>query len=148
MSFSHDMPDDYPEHLEAGTQNVHGISGLLAGVRYLTQYGVANVHAKEHALTDQLIDALLAREDCVIYSPRDAARRSGVVAFNIQNIDSTQVAEHLAQHDICIRAGFHCAPLAHEMMGTRTQGAVRVSFSHLNTPDDVEALIDALWAMK
>lgn len=148
LSFSHDMPDDYPEHLEAGTQNVHGISGLLAAVRYLTQYGVANVHAKEHALTDQLIDALLTREDCVIYSPRDAARRSGVVAFNVQNIDSTQVAEHLAQHDICIRAGFHCAPLAHEMMGTRTQGAVRVSFSHLNTPDDVEALIDALWAMK
>jgi cysteine desulfurase family protein len=143
MTFSHEMPDDFPEHLEAGTQNVHGLNGLQAGVRFLMQQDTNAIHAHETQLANKLIDALCDM-DCILYVPRDPAHRSGVVSFNLGNLESTQVGDALAQRGICVRAGFHCAPLLHEAMQTKTRGAVRVSFSLFNTQQDVDALLDAL----
>ena len=101
------------------------------------------IRAHETQLANKLIDALCDM-DCILYVPRDPAHRSGVVSFNLGNLESTQVGDALAQRGICVRAGFHCAPLLHEAMQTKTRGAVRVSFSLFNTQQDVDALLDAL----
>ncbi|MBP3371765.1 MAG: aminotransferase class V-fold PLP-dependent enzyme [Clostridia bacterium] len=144
LTFSQEMPQEYPSHLEAGTQNVHGIAGLGAGVRMLQEKGVENIAAHEKELTEHLLSELTNFPDVVIYSPQDAAYRSGVVSFNIASIDPSHIANALAQEHICVRAGFHCAPLAHKCMNTTHCGAVRVSFSMFNTHDEVDSFLSTL----
>ena len=80
-----------------------------------------------------------------IYGPPNPEDRVGVVGFNIEGVDSTEVAFILDQvYGIAVRAGLHCAPLAHKTLGTLEKGLVRVSFSIFNTHKEVDQLISAL----
>lgn len=143
-SYDRVHPDFMPEHLEAGTLNAHGIAGLLAGLTYIEEKGVDNIRERTCMLADRFERGVLDIPGIRTYGG-GADGRTGIVALNLADVDSSLVADLLnTQYDICTRAGAHCAPLMHKALGTERQGAVRFSFSHLNTEEEVDAGIQAL----
>ena len=122
-SIRQSMPDDLPERAEAGTLNVPGIAGLDAGLRYLKHTGVEKLGRQEQAAAKECVD-MLRRLGFQVYS---GSNQGGVVSF-APKCDGEEAAEKLAKQGIAVRAGLHCAPLAHESAGTLKTGTVRVSF--------------------
>jgi cysteine desulfurase family protein len=144
-SFDRTQPSFMPEALEAGTLNAHGIAGLDAGVRYLLDTGTANVRATVDRLTEQFEKGVSAIEGVTVYGGHAGIARCGIVALNIGDLDSAAVSARLNdEFDICTRPGAHCAPLMHEALGTGERGAVRFSFSHFNTNEEVSRGISAV----
>lgn len=144
-SYDRRQPDFMPEHLEAGTLNAHGIAGLLAGVSYIEGKGVDAIHGETLALADRFETGVAQIPGVKLHGGHGGVDRTGVVAINIGENDSALVADLLSNgYDICTRAGAHCAPLMHEALGTQSQGAVRFSFSHFNTIDEVDQGIRAV----
>lgn len=142
MTFDLKQPVDLPEYLESGTLSVQNISALEQGVKFVknNQDKILN---HELFLANYLINELNKIEGVKVYSPTNIS--SGVVAFNIFDIDSTVVTEILdKKYKICVRGGFHCAPLVHKYLKTESQGAVRVSVSIFNTLEEILYLIDAI----
>ncbi len=143
-SFEKTHPVSLPEALEAGTQNAHGIAGLLAGVRYLSAAGV-DAADNADALARRFVEGVRGISQIVLYGDLDAALRVPVVSLNCRGMDSAELAGGLNdRYNISVRAGVHCAPLMHEALGTKESGAVRFSFSSFNTAREVETAIDAL----
>lgn len=122
-SIRKDMPEDLPERLEAGTMNVPGAAGLAAGIRWLLRRGIGRIHAREHAQAAYCAGALEQLGMRVFHGPHQA----GTVSF-LPGEACEETAEKLARMGIAVRAGLHCAPLAHESAGTIGEGTVRVSF--------------------
>ena len=146
-SFDREHPAAMPEHLEAGTLNAHGIAGLLAGLAYLEAKGVDAIRAETQALAARFEAGVRAIGGVRVYGGGEG-ERVGIVALNIGGTDSALVSDLLnATYGICTRAGAHCAPLMHEALGTGGQGAVRFSFSHFNTTDEIDAGIAAVAAL-
>lgn len=144
-SYDERHPRFMPEALEAGTVNAHGLAGLAAGVAFLQDVGVEQVHAHVSQLADVFEAGARDVPGVRILGGRGGVDRSGIVELNVGDADSAQVADRLAQEfDICVRAGAHCAPLMHRALGTERQGAVRFSFSWFNTAAEVEAAVQAL----
>lgn len=126
------MPLALPERLEAGTQNVAGIAGLLEGVRFVTEQG-DRIRRHERELLDLTAEGLSAmRRVCIFYTP-DLQRQAAVLSFTVAGEESEAVAGYLAENGVAVRAGLHCAPIAHGTVGTEGSGTVRVSFSRFNT---------------
>lgn len=144
-SYDRRHPAQLPEGLEAGTLNAHGLAGLLAGVRYIQEQGREELYHREMELSSAFIQGVRKVRGVTLYGDVDAPERTAVVAFNLGEEDGGVVADVLAQEfGICTRAGAHCAPLIHEALGTSRQGAVRVSFSHMNTMEEVKRAVEAV----
>jgi cysteine desulfurase/selenocysteine lyase len=138
-------PDFMPDRLEAGTINAFGLAGLAAGVQFIKQEGLDNIGSKERALTQRLVKGLREIEGVEVYGPRQIELRSSVVPFNIKGLDGAEVAAVLdEQFDILTRPGIHCAPLAHETIGTFPWGVVRMSVGYFNTEDEIDQAIKAI----
>ncbi|NJE74225.1 aminotransferase class V-fold PLP-dependent enzyme [Pseudoflavonifractor sp. SW1122] len=147
-SYDRRHPRDLPEGLEAGTLNAHGLAGLLAGITYIKEQGRENLYRKEMKLARTFIDGVRDLPGVTLYGDVDALHRTAVVSLNLGEEDAGAVADVLAQEfGICTRAGAHCAPLIHEALGTSARGAVRFSFSHLNTPQEVAQAVDAVFEL-
>ncbi|MGI6551109.1 MAG: aminotransferase class V-fold PLP-dependent enzyme [Syntrophomonadales bacterium] len=145
QSDSLEMPHQLPDRYEAGTQNTVGIAGLGAGVEFIQQTGIDNIFAHEQSLTEHLINGLRGTNRIEIYGPRELDERVGVVSFNIQGMDASEVGLILDQvYNIAVRVGLHCAPLAHKTLGTLEKGSLRASFSFFNTEEEVDQLISAV----
>lgn len=143
-SFSKDMPENSPNRLEAGTSNSHGIAALRAGISFIEEVGLDNIHKKKEALTKQFLEAIKQINGIRIYSNHDKAI-GNLVALNLGRLSSGTLADWLAQdYNICVRPGSHCAPLVHEHFGTEKQGMARFSFSYFNTEEEVATAITAL----
>lgn len=143
-SLLEDHPAQMPEALEAGTLNAHGIAGLLAGITYMQRIGMDRIRSHELALARRFQEGA-ARLPCVKLYGGDLENRAPIVTLNIGSAPSGEVGDLLArQYDICVRAGSHCAPLAHAAFGTQEQGAVRFSFSFFNTEEEIETGIRAI----
>lgn len=140
-SSSDDMrqPSEMPERYESGTVNLPGIAGLLAGVQHIKRFPIEAL-VKERRLTEYLFEGL-QEQKVPLYTPADVAARVGVVSFNIGDYTSSQAADLLAQNDIAVRGGLHCAPGAHRFLDTLQRGAVRASIGWATTEQDVEALL-------
>jgi len=144
-SYDRRQPDFMPERLEAGTLNAHGIAGLLAGVEYIEGKTVEAIHAETLSLANRFEAGVRAIPSVKLHGGHGGIDRTGVVALNIGDNDSALVADLLSNsYGICTRAGAHCAPLMHEALGTDTQGAVRFSFSHFNTEEEIDEGIRAI----
>lgn len=144
-SFSKSHPGQMPEALEAGTLNGPGIAGLAAAVDYLEQTGIDTVRSRELALMRQFYDCVSDCPEIRVYGDFTAAQRAPIVSLNIGDYDSSAVADELfREYDIAVRAGAHCAPLMHEALGTVDTGAVRFSFSCMNTEDEVRTAAAAV----
>lgn len=146
-SFEKEQPEQYPEHLEAGTLNGHGLAGLGAAVRFLLETGVEKVHRHELELTDRFYQGVRQLPGVEVYGDF-SGDRAPVVALNLPGWDAAQAADRLAgKYDIAVRPGIHCAPRIHRALGTESRGAVRFSFGWYNTPQEIDAAIAALWEM-
>ncbi len=139
-----DQPSEYPDRLEAGTINGPGIYALSAGVDYIKKVGLENIRNHENKLKDRFISGLKDEKGIILYGSLDE-NQGPVVSVNVEGIGSSQLAHLLdEQYGIATRAGLHCAPLAHKTIGTEKIGAVRFSFGHFNTEQEVDIAIEAL----
>lgn len=142
-AFDHDQPGGVPAILEAGTSNVAGIAGLRAGVAYIRDHW-QQLRQKQADLNARFLQGLQSIPGLVIYG--DFSRpRVPVFAVNFPGAESAVVSDILWEtYGIATRPGFHCAPLLHESLGTKQQGAVRFSLSSFTTEEDLEAALVAL----
>lgn len=132
-----------PHKFEAGTPNVADAVGLAAAVTYLAALGPDAVLAHERALVTDAMARLGALPGLTLYGP-DAESRSGVVSFSVEGLHPHDLATVLDERGVCIRAGHHCAQPLMRRLGE--PATARASFWVYSTPDDVDALIDAVRA--
>ena len=138
-------PPQMPTALEAGTLNGHGIAGLGAAVCYLQETGLDTIRAKEQELMMAFYEAVLEIPGITVYGDFTDSNRCAIVSLNVRDYDSGEVSDTLsAEYGIATRPGAHCAPLMHKALGTVEQGAVRFSFSHYNTMEEIEIAVFAL----
>ena len=135
------MPEDLPERLEPGTCNVPGAAGLLAGVEYILKTGTEHIYSREFELKKYLVSALRENRAIRVYS---GDSQTGVVSLLVEGEDCEDTARRLSEQGIAVRAGLHCAPLAHHTAGTLDSGTVRISFSCFSTFRDADRLLRAL----
>jgi cysteine desulfurase/selenocysteine lyase len=140
-----EQPEFLPDMCESGTPNAVGLAGLGAGVRWVLEHGVEAIRQQEVALTQQLIDALLAIPGVTVYGGLEASLQTATVLFNIDGMAPSEVGLRLdEEHDILCRVGLHCSPAAHATIGTFPDGGVRFALGVFNTPDEVEAAAQAV----
>lgn len=145
QTYSKIHPTEMPTALEAGTLNGHGIAGLHAAMSYLEETGVDMIRAREQELMKRFYDGVKEIPTVKIYGDFSSMDRCAIVTLNIGDYDSSEVSDELlTEYNISTRPGGHCAPLMHEALGTVEQGAVRFSFSHYNTEEEVDAAIEAV----
>ncbi len=145
QTYNKKHPSEMPTALEAGTLNGHGIAGLDAAIGYLEKEGIDNIRAKEQKLMWKFYNGVKDIPNVKVYGDFGGTERCAVVSLNIGDYDSSEVSDELLMtYGISTRAGGHCAPLMHEALGTVEQGAVRFSFSHYNTDEEVETAIRAV----
>ena len=145
QTYSKTQPEEMPTALEAGTLNGHGIAGLDAAIGYLEETGIDTIRAKEQALMKRFYEGIKEIPGVKIYGDFSSMDRCAVVSLNIRDYDSGEVSDALlTDYGISTRSGGHCAPLMHEALGTVEQGAVRFSFSHYNTEEEVDTAIRAI----
>ena len=142
LSMRQEMPDFLPDRLEAGTQNVCGAAGLLAGIRFVSRRGTGRIHAQERRLANRMMDCLSDLGNVRVF--RGGHDQSGLFSIVVDGMDCEVAAEQLARRDIAVRAGLHCAPLAHQTAGTADTGTVRFSFSAFNSPEQVDQAASAV----
>ncbi|MBQ9148682.1 MAG: aminotransferase class V-fold PLP-dependent enzyme [Oscillospiraceae bacterium] len=138
-SINQAMPDFLPDRAEAGTVNVPGIAGLGEGLRYIRRRGLERIGTAEHRQAMNCAAGLEKLGFQVFQGPHQA----GTVSF-VPGRDCESAAEYLAGQGIAVRAGLHCAPLAHESAGTLETGTVRVSFGHDASDLQTERFLQAV----
>ena len=147
LSYSREHPAQMPVALEAGTLNGHGIAGLKAALTYIREQGQDILRKKELELMWYFYDQVSRLSQVTVYGDFSSrkALRTPVVSLNIGEEDSGWAAGELSErYGIQTRAGAHCATLKHEALKTRDRGAVRFSFSHLNTREEAEMAVYAV----
>lgn len=143
LSESLTQPDFFPDMLESGTQNVPGIAGLGAACDFIIKNRIENIHNYEKDLRERFEEKVMNMDGITIYGDK---HKTAITALNIYGADCVEVAQRLAsEYDICVRAGLHCAILAHKSLGTENVGCVRFSFGFFNTSKEVDFAADALY---
>lgn len=148
LSLQQEMPDFLPDRLEAGTHNMPGIAGLLAGIRFVRENGVQGICEHERKLALLAAEGLREFSGMQVFSEEGLKNQTGVLSFRQLNADVEETAEILAKQGIAVRAGLHCAPLAHRSAGTLETGTVRLSFSPFNTHEEVYGMLAVFEACK
>ncbi len=133
------QPEIMPDKFHCGTLNVCALAGLIEGVKFVLSMGTQKIYEYENELTKHLKNELRSIKGVKVYGADYAI---GNVAFNIASLDSGEAAHMLG--DFALRAGYHCAPLAHVALGTQNTGAIRASVGVFNTKEDIMALVDAV----
>lgn len=144
MNESFDSPDavyykPLPTRLEAGTQNIAGVIGLGAAVKYIESIGYDKIMEQEHYLRKYLIDKLISIPHIDIINIESD---SGIVTFNVDKVFSQDVAYYLNKYNICVRAGNHCAKILKNDVGVTN--TVRVSLYFYNTTEEIDSLVELL----
>ena len=146
-SFSHleTLPTHMPDAFESGTLNLPGIIGLNEGLAYIESQGMENIHNHELALTQSFLEGLQSIDGINIVGKQNIQDRTAVVSITIDGMDPASIAYELeSTYHIMTRVGLHCAPRAHQTLGTYPEGTVRFSFGYANTLKDVESALSAL----
>lgn len=143
LSLQQEMPEFLPDRLEAGTHNVCGAAGLTEGMRFIQRKGLGRIGAHEQRLNHRMMDGLSRLPGVTVFRGDDSSQ-SGLCSFCVGETDCEELAQQLAKAGIAVRAGLHCAPLAHRSAGTEEQGTVRVSFSAFNCIAEVDRFLGTL----
>lgn len=144
-SYSKSHPLEMPDALEAGTVNSHSIAGLLAGLEFIEEIGIDKIREKELSHMWKFYNGIKDIQNIRIYGDFSKLLRAPIVTLNLGDYDSNLVCDELwNNYEIATRAGAHCAPLMHEALRTKEQGAVRFSFSYFNTDDEIDIGIKAI----
>jgi len=139
------QPEELPERLESGTQNVVGLAGLHAGLEFLQEIGLNRIRVHERELLTQLLEGLRSIPTVNLCGPRESRRHGGALSFTLAGIDPATLGYRLdMEFGISVRVGLHCAPEAHRTIGTFPGGTVRVSPGWFNTPAEIEVLLSAV----
>lgn len=147
-SGKHEMRAVPPDGFETGTIALPQILSFAKGIEWVNEQGLENIHHHEIKLLKQLLDGLNTIEGVTIYGHQNTDQKTPVVSFNIKDADPNQMGAILFdEYDIALRAGFHCAPMAHEAIGTINRGTIRASIGYTTTEADVSALIEAVKAV-
>ncbi len=139
------QPEDRPERYESGTLNVPGIAGLGKAVEFILQTGVEQIRAREHELTERLLNGLREFDNVNILSAQ-GHNRGAVVSITIGGVEPQDASIYMDQiFGIAVRSGLHCAPYAHETIGTLDKGGtVRISPGYFTTDEEIDACIEAV----
>jgi len=138
------MPDFLPDRLEAGTHNVSGVAGLAQGLRFIMSKPKNAISRHESGLCRAFAEKTRGITGLKMFLSENFSAQAGVISVMSDRIASDELAERLGKEGICVRAGLHCSPLAHETVGTAEQGTVRFSFSPFNTVAEVSYAADTL----
>ncbi len=138
------MPEFLPDRLEAGTHNIAGIAGLLEGLRFLERRGVADIAAHETDLIRRMGEGLAAIPGVEPFRTSSPEVQAGVLSFRVAGRDCEELGDALGSRGIALRAGLHCAPLAHETAGTLETGTLRASVSAFNTRREIDKFLQTL----
>lgn len=141
LSRLQEMPDFLPDRVEAGTQNVHGAAGLLEGMKFVRGFLPGRVSQYEGYLVKMLAEGLRRKGHYRVFEGKG---NSSVLSVVPENGSVEDLAEYLASHGVAVRAGLHCAPLAHISAGTLETGTLRFSVSVFNTESEVGRLLKIL----
>lgn len=138
-------PASMPERLEAGTLNSAGLAGLLEGVNFIKETGLETIRAHEERLRAYLFDKLHELPGVSLYGPIEAEKSACIISFTIEETDSGEIGYILENsYGILCRTGLHCAPLAHQAIGTFPRGTVRLSPGYFNSCEDLDLLSGAV----
>lgn len=143
-SMRQSMPDFLPDRLEAGTHNIAGIAGLLEGLRYVRGRGVRAIGEQERDLTAYLCGKLRSFDGVEVFCAQNRDHQTGVLSFRVEDRDCEQLCEQLGDRGCALRAGLHCAPLAHRTAGTLDTGTLRASVSVFNTRQEMGQFLRVL----
>lgn len=145
-SGKHEMSGRYPSNYEVGTHNLLAIIGMTAGIGWINETGRDALRRHEQTLTQRFLDGLKRLQNVTVYGSPDVERRTAVVSLTMEGVTPENIARWLAEeHRVSSRAGYHCAPLAHETIGTLPgDGTIRFSFGFSNTTEEVDQLLGFL----
>lgn len=134
------MPEELPERLEAGTVALPAIAGLLAGMRWVQKIGIERIHEHEAMLASYFTKRASLIDGVKLTGPCEGS----VISFCISGILPSEIGEVLNRRGICVRTGYHCAPLGHKTLGTMENGTVRLGFSFMNRLSEIDVLLESL----
>ncbi|MDO4490896.1 MAG: aminotransferase class V-fold PLP-dependent enzyme [Lachnospiraceae bacterium] len=145
QTYLKEHPREMPTALEAGTLNIHGLAGLRAALSWLKEQGLDSLRERELEMMWEFYRRVSDISGVRVYGDFSKNERCPIVTLNIRDYDSSRVADVLAEeYGIAVRPGAHCAPLMHQALGTVEQGAVRFSFSHGNTLEEIKKAAEAV----
>jgi cysteine desulfurase family protein len=144
-SLSETQPREWPDAFEAGTPNMPGIISMGEGVAFIESVGIDSIHTREMEHCSKLWNALSELKRVDLYGPPPGSGRIAVISFNIKSWEPDDVGSLLAyNHDVHLRTGLQCSPLAHETLGTHPDGAVRISPGYFTTQEDIKQALKAI----
>ena len=142
QSESREMGEALPERLEAGTVNTPGICGLSAGIDFVKSVGTEEIFGRSLHMTRYLTDRLFEIDGVTVYG--DYGVKAPVVLINKEGFSPNRLSSLLSDHGICTRGGLHCAPTAHEVLGSGKKGGLRISLGHGNTKGELDRFLSVL----
>ena len=142
-SLNKNMPSSYYERYESGTPNIVAIYSLNVSLDWLLNN---NIHNHELKLVEYFIDKIQDNKKIILHTIEDQKAKTGIISFNVIGYKASEVGEILSdEFGICLRTGYHCSPLIHDLLNTHEfGGTVRLSFGAFNTFDEVDLLVEAL----
>ncbi|MBN1255158.1 MAG: aminotransferase class V-fold PLP-dependent enzyme [Deltaproteobacteria bacterium] len=144
-SESQEQPNFMPDKYESGTPNTVGIAGLEAGTRFCLEQGIAHIRAKEEGLTHMLIEGLGSIPGVTLYGCGDEKRQVAICSFTVRDLSPSEITMQLDEEfGIMSRPGLHCAPIAHQTIGTSPHGTVRLSAGYFTTDEEIAVAIEAV----
>lgn len=135
-SINQEMPSTIPEKYEMGTQNILGIAGLNASLKWILNIGIENLFKKEIENRNRLIKLLNNFDFVKSVDIYDSSNYVGIVSVLIEGISSDTAENIFTEQGIALRGGLQCSPLAHKFLGTSPAGTVRFSTSYFTSEDD------------
>ncbi len=145
LSASYEQPDEFPDKFESGTLNVPGIFGVSAGVDFVLSKGIDKIYNHEIQLVGYIYDRLSEIKGVKLYTKKPTHYEYvPTLSFNVEGWSSDEIASKLGRDGIAVRAGLHCAPMAHRRLGTIDSGTVRICCSVFNNRFEADKLCESV----